>query len=182
MSRYDYLREKYPKVINKEDMRKILHIGKRKATWILQQNYIPHQFNGKKTRCYKIEIDDLIRYIEDSEDNPDKYIIPNGIFAYKSPHEAEVKINAELLEEFLKNEFERLCEGLSTKEVQRVTGYSLTSIVKWINSNKLKGVKVKNKFVVPKDELIYFLCGYGYYKIHPKSKKHLKIMNKYWNS
>ena len=151
---------------------------KRKVTWILQRNYNQHQFNGKKTRCCSIEIDDLIRYIEDSEENPDKYIIPNGIFAYKSPHEAEVEIDREL---FLKNEFKRLCEGLSTKEVHRVTGYSLTSIVKWINSNKLKAVKVKNKFVIPKDELIYFLCDYGYYKICPKSKKHLKIMNKYWN-
>lgn len=43
---------KYPDVMNKEQMRIVCHISKRTALYLLQFGLIPNETTGKKTRCY----------------------------------------------------------------------------------------------------------------------------------
>ena len=46
------------KYINKEELRIMLHISKRKATWMLENGVIPCINSGKKTRQFKIKLSD----------------------------------------------------------------------------------------------------------------------------
>ena len=46
--------EQYPEIMNKEQLRKVCHISKRTAHYLLQFNLIPHVCTGKKTRCLSL--------------------------------------------------------------------------------------------------------------------------------
>ena len=52
----------YPDIMNKEQLRKVCHISKRTAHYLLQFNLIPHVCTGKKTRCYAIKKRDVIDF------------------------------------------------------------------------------------------------------------------------
>lgn len=47
---YSILLEQYPEVVSKDQMYKICHISKRKATWLLENGVIPCQDSGKKNK------------------------------------------------------------------------------------------------------------------------------------
>ena len=53
----------YPEIMNKEQLRKVCHISKRTAHYLLQFNLIPHVCTGKKTRCYAIKKSDVIDFM-----------------------------------------------------------------------------------------------------------------------
>ena len=72
------LRAQYPKKLTLDNVRCILHISKRKASWLLANGYIKHKNNGKKTRQYSIDIKDLFEYIDTAE----TLCLPCGIFLY----------------------------------------------------------------------------------------------------
>lgn len=57
---YTYLYEEYPEVISADQLYRICHISKRKAKWLLEHGYIPCEDSGKKTRRYKIRLNDVI--------------------------------------------------------------------------------------------------------------------------
>lgn len=59
---YTYLYEEYPEVISADQLYRICHISKRKAKWLLEHGYIPCEDSGKKTRRYKIRLNDVIDY------------------------------------------------------------------------------------------------------------------------
>ena len=59
-----------PQVLSGEQVRRVLHIGKRKCAWILNNGFIKCQISDKKTRKYTVFKDDLIAYIEDSANIP----------------------------------------------------------------------------------------------------------------
>lgn len=60
---YTYLYEEYPEVISADQLYRICHISKRKAKWLLEHGYIPCEDSGKKTRRYKIRLNDVIDYL-----------------------------------------------------------------------------------------------------------------------
>ena len=49
---YSALLMEYPEVISKEQVYRICHISKRKATWLLENGIIPCKDSGKKTRRF----------------------------------------------------------------------------------------------------------------------------------
>ena len=61
------LRAQYSKKLTLNNVRCILHISKRKASWLLANGYIKCKNNGKKTRQYSIDIKDLFTYIDTAE-------------------------------------------------------------------------------------------------------------------
>ncbi len=67
MSDYSYLYDEFPEVISGEQLRKILHISKRKCAWLLQSGAIPCTDSYQKTRRYAVKLDDVIEYIIRSE-------------------------------------------------------------------------------------------------------------------
>ena len=67
---YSHLRDEYPKIISQDQLYRICRISKRKATWLLENGYIPCEDSGKKTRRFKIRIDDVIIYLTKLEKHP----------------------------------------------------------------------------------------------------------------
>ena len=68
--------------MNKEQLRKVCHISKRTAHYLLQFNLIPHVCTGKKTRCYAIKKRDVINFMINREVNPSRYIVPTSWYKY----------------------------------------------------------------------------------------------------
>lgn len=66
VSDFSYLRDLYPPVITLDQLYRICHLSKRKAKWLLESRIIPCQDSGKKTRRFKIQLDDVISYLEDT--------------------------------------------------------------------------------------------------------------------
>ena len=74
----------YPEIMNKEQMRKVCHISKRTARYLLQFNLIPHVCTGKKTRCYAIKKRDVIHcHFVPYAIHISLYQIPSGLLAQK---------------------------------------------------------------------------------------------------
>ena len=67
--------KQYPEIMNKEQLRKVCHISKRTAHYLLQFNLIPHVCTGKKTHCYAIKKRDVIDFMINREINPSRYIV-----------------------------------------------------------------------------------------------------------
>ena len=74
--------KQYPEIMNKEQLRKVCHISKRTAHYLLQFNLIPHVCTGKKTRCYAIKKRDVIDFMINREINPSRYIVPTSWYKY----------------------------------------------------------------------------------------------------
>ena len=70
---YAYLRKEYPEIITKEQFYKIAHISKATALYLLTSGKVPCVDSGKKTRKYKIRLDDVIAYLVDRDLHPEKY-------------------------------------------------------------------------------------------------------------
>ena len=56
---YSALLMEYPEVISKEQVYRICHISKRKATWLLENGIIPCKDSGKKTRRFQVRTIDV---------------------------------------------------------------------------------------------------------------------------
>ena len=77
---YSALLMEYPEVISKEQVYRICHISKRKATWLLENGIIPCKDSGKKTRRFQVRTIDVINYLLTLEEKPQKVATPVGLF------------------------------------------------------------------------------------------------------
>lgn len=75
---FNQLRSEYPNGLSKEQFYKIAHISKATARYLLQSGKVPCKDTGKKTRCYLIQIEDVIFYLQDCQAHPDKYLAVDG--------------------------------------------------------------------------------------------------------
>ena len=67
-----------PEIITKEQLRKVCHISKRTALFLLKRGLIPNENTGKKTRCYRIKKSDVIKYLKERETDPCKFYTPEN--------------------------------------------------------------------------------------------------------
>lgn len=65
--------EQYPDSMTKDQFYRIAHISKRHAKYLLDSGLVPCHDSGKKTR-------DVVTFLCDREDNPDKYKAPKGLY------------------------------------------------------------------------------------------------------
>ena len=61
------------RTISQEEMRKMLHISKRKAKYLLDEGIIPCVNTGKLTRQYRVNLSDV-----------EEYLLCTAIVTYKS--------------------------------------------------------------------------------------------------
>ncbi len=61
---YSFLCDQYPEAITMDQLYRICHISKRKARWLLENGIILCKDSGKKTRRFKIKLDDVIEFLE----------------------------------------------------------------------------------------------------------------------
>lgn len=168
------IRRKYPDTISSEQLRKLLHISKRRCVWLLK-HYIPHRDNGGKTRRYAIKLEDAIRFMTDFEQSPERYTTPDGQFSSK-PYILPA-VNPGYLRLTLEDEWFDVPDLLDTETICSLTGYSDNAVNNWLEKGKLRSALTQNGRVTSKAWLIDFFCGKGM-RIVKKSEKHIHMLNK----
>ena len=67
-------------------------------------------------------------------------------------------------------------DAFTPADVQRVTGYTASTVRQWIRKGKLRSVTVQGRSLVPKEWLAEFMAGYGE-RIWQKSEVHRRILS-----
>ncbi|MDD4532207.1 MAG: helix-turn-helix domain-containing protein [Bacilli bacterium] len=179
---YSYLRDEYPEIISQDQLYRICRISKRKATWILENGYIPCKDSGKKTRRFKIQIDDVIIYLTKLEKYPESLQTPPGIFSsrtkFRSIKQMQEPIDSDKFMIMLKKRWSSSPDALTVDDTVKLTGYCKTTVSEWIAKKKLFGVWYYNKYLIPKDCLIEYMATKAH-RICQKSQKHIDLLRQF---
>ena len=177
-SKYHWLMDVYPPIINKEQLYKICHVSKRTALAYLEYGMIPCGSTGKKTHKYRIKLVDVIRFLEARDIAPGGFIIPPGWYKEKKQDEVIILTQEILLR--LRTALEAMLETypdvLTPQHVREITGYTLSAITQWCRSNRLYHYRIQGKNVIPKLALLDFIVGNDFQNINVKSQKHLLML------
>lgn len=178
--KYQWVLDKYPDVITKEQLYKICHVSKKTALYYLQSEFIPCECSGKKTHKYKIKTKDVVRFLKMRDKSPEKFRASigwckqsNGVYIpTMTPHIRK------LLSGALKTILENYPDVLSVAEVSEITGYVTSTIDLRCSSGRLHHFKIQGKNRIPKVSLLEFLTSSDYRAIRVKSRKHILLMEK----
>ena len=169
-----YLRSTYPPIISSEQLRKILHVSKRKCAWMLQNGLIPCIDSHKKTRRYMIELEDVILFLIECEDRPPTF--PKSWFTTGcKPLNIPPKCAPNGFRAKLEDKWHKVPDVLTIKDVAKLTGYTDNAVDRWIVKGSLRSVLVQTGLIVSKVWLVDFYCGEGY-SIAKKSDKHIRLI------
>ena len=184
--------------ISLEQLYKMLHISKRKAAWMLQNGIIPCEIRNTPTHKYSVRKGDVLAYMTKSEREKRKEI-PVGIFNAKktnNPRRTEsldsdcggyfddtnYKLRGKERARF-KEMFEDLLSAvpdtLTVDEVAEVTGYSRTTILRYVRKEYIYAVNIMGKYYISKQSIINYLATDKAFKNTQKSKWHEKNILKF---
>ena len=155
---------KVPDILAKEQVRLLCHCSKRTALYYLKSGKLPCIYSGKKTRCYKIRKEDLMAFIEDRENHPEFYAVPEGWYkesgrTVRQHYSSEIKIDGEDLHEYYRFLLKEYPDVLEVKKVSEITGYAIPVINRWCNKGKVKYFSIRAMNMIPKIYLIDFFCS-----------------------
>lgn len=120
-----------PEIITKDQLYKICHISKSTALYLLKSGKIPCEYNGKKTRCYKIKKEDVIKYLENRKVFPEAYSAPAGWYSGNYNIKLETKIPESALKNMRQYYTEMLAQYhdvMTATEVSTIIGYGKTTV------------------------------------------------------
>ena len=171
-----------PEMLSGEQVRCILHISKRKCAWMLNNGFIKCQDTGRKTRRYTVSKKDLMFYIEDSRQHPEKYFVAPGKFSAGEKAMTVTTYRDCSLTGFrrwLNKELKSVPDVLTVHQVIELTGYAKSTVENWLEQGRLQFVKAQSDRFIAKKWLIDFYEGYGVGIIR-KSEKHRQLMKKFF--
>ena len=171
------LRKQYSEQLTLENVRRILHISKRKASWLFKNGYIKCTNSGKKTRQFSVNINDLFVYIDSAE----SMHLPSGIFSSRTTVASSFGFSYTDFVEWLQNIWSSVHDVITLDEVAVITGYTLASVQKWTNIKNLQSVWIQKKRITTKEWLIEFFATKAG-KIVRKSVVHLQLLKKFYNA
>ena len=175
-----------PEILSGEDVRKILHVSRRKASWLLTNGYIRCCDSGKKTRKFTVLREDLDAYIAASIAHPERFRTPEGAFtskradARRQSYVSMPRILPESFRPWLEERWKRTPDLLTLDSVSTLTGYAVSTLKRWAGNGKLRTVIVPYNVVTTKTWLIDFFCADGY-AVKTFSKKHRRILKKFFS-
>lgn len=177
---YEKLGEEYPETITMEQFYRIAHISKRKASWLLINGIVPCEDSGKKTRRFKIRLDDVIEYLQKVQSGTLDVSIPRGIFASgatnKPPREY---MDCDELKRQLLADWYDAPDMLTIKQASEISGYVGTSILRWISRGQVKGILYHERYLVSKESLADFLSSKDGQDIVQKSELHQGVIEEF---
>lgn len=178
---YDYLREKYPEVITKNQLYQICHISKKKALWLLENSIIPCEDSGKKTRRFKIRLDDVIDFLQCLDRGELDDVIPHGIFSNGSTFVRAPQIyfdSTSLCDNILSN-WSAAPDMLTSKQAEELCGYTNTTLNRWIQSGVIKSYTIRNIHFIPKGSLAQYPASQEGQRIIRKTTLHLQLLEEF---
>jgi len=185
-SEIEAIRRDYPKIVSKDQLYRICHISKATALYLLQSGCIPCSNSGKKTRKYRIELEDIITYLQRREVFPIEFKPPEGYYIEKSHsgahHHKRAYIPQDLLPGsrfFFEKKMQKYGDVMTTSDVSKFLGYSKKTVVSWHEKNEIKDFVIKGKLIFPKEYLIDFIVSDRCNNILLKSSKHINLIKEY---
>lgn len=181
---YSYLLDEYPEIISQDQLYRICHISKRKATWLLENGVIPCRDSGKKTRRFTIKTTDVIQYLKKLDSGKIKGVPPSGIFSSRSRSRKinYEKINTSAFTAFLNKQWMLEPDALTVEHVSVLLGYNKSTVGNWIKTEKLQAVAYQRSYLIPKEWLIKYLAQTVNENRGAKSQKHMRLIKQCNNS
>lgn len=185
-ARYSYLRDQYPPVISLDQLYRICHISKRKAKWLLENHIIPCRDSGKKTRRFKIQLEDVIHYLEAMDTGDQVILFPKGDFSshcIAKPAARKKSLLQKLsqperqmeIRRYFERKFASYPDALTTALVAQMTGYGRNAVNHWIQEGHLK-IYSRGERIIPKTYLLEFCCSAYYIRLCSLSPNHEEDM------
>ena len=180
---YEDLRKEYPEFISLEQLRKLAHISKRRASFYLKNDIIPCKDNGKKTKQYKIALSDVAEYLYQRNANPYKY----RYGANRKPDLWEhfyysISGNEYLVKEFLKflNDCaNQMPDMITLKDAVNFSGYSKSGISNWIRAGRICAFQINKRYHIQLKSFLNFLVSPYYLGLQRKTDKQLYLTNEF---
>ena len=159
------------KLLSAEQTRKLLHISKRKCAYLLEHQIIPCEITDRKTHRYLVREEDVLAYAE----HADEIILP-PVFSSAAGKSHQKKPDPQIkISDFLRV-WAKEPDALTPADVQRLTGYTGSTVRQWIKKRKLRSVTVQGRSLVAKEWLAEFMAGYGE-RIWQKSEVHRVMLS-----
>ena len=141
-----------------DDVRRMLHISKRKCAYLLKEGLLPCTTTGKKTRQYSILLSDVKALMETPA-------VLKSVSAPSTPGQKTKLVKQPDLpddyREQLEDEWYNVPDVLSPTDVEKLTGYSQSAVSGWMTSGKLRTVTVHGSPITAREWLIEFMCKDG---------------------
>ena len=185
-------------IISLEQLYKMLHISKRKASWMLQNGIIPCEIRNTPTHKYSIRKEDVLAYIAKS-DLEKRSEIPVGIFNAKktnNPRRTEspdsdcggyfddtrYKLRGKeraRFKEMLEDLLSAVPDSLTVDEVAELTGYNRTTILRYTRKKYIYAVTIMGKLYISKQSIINYLATDKAFRNTQKSEWHEYVVAMY---
>lgn len=174
---------KQENTISMEQLRKLLHISKRKASWMLRNGVIPCEDRGCATHTFIIRMEDVEAYLAKPRQQRRKEI-PVGTFNAKLSHielhpEYCLKLQGAKREryiEFLEETMSDVPDALTVSGAATVIGYHRQTVYNHTANGDITSIRISGKYIIPKSEFIQYLATDRAFRIQRKSAWHLGVV------
>ena len=176
---YGHLREQYPAVISKDQLYRICHISKRKALWLLEHGVIPCEDSGKQTRRFRIQLEDVIDFLERRDAGELDGVLPVGCFSSGRPsgREARAYLDCHQLRDLILDRWVDEPDVLTVKQATVLCGYSINTINRWMKKGVVEGVNYYGTNLFSKESLAEHLASRAGQEISVKSELHQEFLD-----
>lgn len=177
---YSFLCDQYPEIITMDQLYRICHISKRKARWLLENGVIPCEDSGKKTRRFKIKLEDVIEFLELRDAGLLDDMMPVGIFSSEEygypPRRPRTQLDNGALQAFLLDCWVDAPDMLTVPQTVSLCGYSVTTLERWFQKELLAGIRYRGMILISKESLAEWLASDGGQCIQQQSTVHRELV------
>lgn len=175
----------YPPVISKDVFRKLCRISPYHARYLLESQIIPSIIKPKSTHKYEIPLTAVLKYLEDREINPERYLIP--VEYRKKCSKKKLKrptarqlagmTDASLMGMYRVEALE-YPDLMTVAQISEFTGYSAKTVFRWCHRGLVRTLWSRNRMLVPKYSLLEFMISQEFRQISRKSERHWEMLSR----
>ena len=187
MTNYEELKNQYPEYISLDQLYRICKISKRSALYLIQHGIIPMTDTGKQTWRYKININDVITYLNKRDQQGS--LIPPGAVSSRQKDRIDGKINirksfSQMVEhgqefdvaEYFKYIYADCADILTIVDITEMTGLNKSTVIKLAKSGQIKSLTNSPKYLIPKNYLMEFVVTRRFIEAKTNSELFTKIL------
>jgi hypothetical protein len=173
-------------ILSLEQVRVMLHISKRKASWMLRNQIIPCEVKAKKTRTFAVRREDVEAFLR-LPLSEQKARIPTGRFTSGCQYKPVSRVyvytipdaERDRFTQYLIDLFSDKPEALTINAACSMTGYCATTLNRWIDAGVLFAARLFDGPRIPKSSLVSFLASDSAFRIHQKSEVHTELIERW---
>ena len=140
---------------------------------------IPCEDSGKKTRRFRIRLEDVIDFLERRDAEELDAILPRGTFTSASHPVCQPRtyLDSEELCTFILTEWDGQLDMLTVREAAELCGYSIHTVSGWVREGTVASVAYHGAFLVSKESLAGWLASKEGQGIGHMSEVHRGLMD-----